>query len=148
MGKKGRPWVKQLRSASEKKIDLRVGDDKASTFKKSLSNDLENLTIEAGITNRVIAQRRAAGKTNYLCVLTRIDRFKVTLNHLSWEETEDRQGIEINPGDWRKLQAEVGKHILFNPNVKSKEEDVPPSKDELESYADDVMEPAPAQESQ
>jgi len=82
----------------------------------------------------VIAQRPVAGKTHYFCALTRIDSFKATLGDLSWEESAERSGTESKAGDWRKLQALVGKHILFSSQSKSKSEEVPPSADELEAY--------------
>jgi hypothetical protein len=134
VGKRSRLWLKELRSASGSKITLRIGDDKADTFKKTLSLALEDLSVEVEITNRVIAQRKKTGKMHYLCVLTRIDRFKVTFGDLSWDETEDRDGIESKSGDWRKLQAEVGKHILFDVKQVDKVENVAPSEDELESF--------------
>ena len=77
------------------------------------------------------------------CVLTRIDWFKVALDALSWEENADRQGTESKPGDWRKFQAEVGKHLLSNLKNKKRGEDVPPAEVELDSYDDVATEATP-----
>ncbi len=136
MGKKARTWAKELRSPSGSKIEVKIGEDKADTFKKALSYDLSELKLEVGFTNRVISQVEAAGKTHYLCVLTRIDCFSVTLDALSWKEDEKREGLESNPGAWRALQANVGKHLLFTSKLKKKGEDMPPTGDELENLED------------
>ena len=136
MGKKARPWAKELRSPSGSKIEVKIGDDKADTFKKALSNDLDELNVTVGFTNRVISQLEAAGKTHYLCVLTRIDSFSVTLGDLSWKEDEKREGLESKAGAWRELQAQVGKHLLFTSKLKKKGEDMPPTEDELEGLVD------------
>ena len=133
MGKKARPWAKELRIPSGSKIEVKIGDDKADTFKKALSSDLAELKVKIGFTNRVISQLEAAGKTHYLCVLTRIDSFAVTLGDLSWTENEKREGLESKAGAWRELQATVGKHLLFTSKLKKKGEDIPPTGDELES---------------
>ncbi len=141
VGKTSRPWLKELRSPSGHMLKVCIGDDKATTFKESLSTDLEALTVEAGFTNRVIAQREAAEKTNYLCALTRIDWFKVSLNGLSWEENAEREGAESAPGDWKKLQALVGKYLMYSAKNKKKGEDVPPSEVEIESYVSGSLSP-------
>jgi len=137
MGKKARPWAKELRNPSGSKIEVKIGDDKADTFKKAISNDLGELKVKVGFTNRVISQLEAAEKTHYLCVLTRIDSFSVTLGDLSWEEDEKREGLESKAGAWRELQAKVGKHLLFTSKLKKKGEDMPPTDDELENLEDD-----------
>jgi hypothetical protein len=134
VGKRVRPWLKELRSPSGSVLRVTVRDDKASTFIKSISPFLQDLSLDVSITNRVLVQRPSAKKTHYLCVLTRIDRLKVTLGSLSWEETVERQGTESASGDWQRLQKEVGKYILFGAKAKPESEDVPPSDDELESF--------------
>lgn len=141
VGKTSRLWLRELRSPSGQTFKIRIGDDKATTFRESLSTDLADLTLEAGFTNRVIAQREAAQKTHYLCALTRIDWFKVSLNGLSWEENAEREGKESAPGDWKKLQALVGKHLLYSAKNKKKGEDVPPSEIEIESYVSGSLAP-------
>ena len=133
MGKKARTWAKELRSPSGASIDVGIGDDKAKTFKSALSNNLEQLKLKVGFTNRVISQQEAVGKTHYLCVLTRIDSFSATIGELSWTENEAREGQESKSGDWHKLQAVVGKHLLFTSKQKKKGEDIPPTEDELET---------------
>ena len=133
MGKKTRGWAKELRSPSGSKIEVKIGDDKADTFKKALSNDLRDLIVKVDFTNHVISQLQETGKTHYLCVLTRIDSFTVSLGDLSWIEDGNRGGLESKPGAWRELQAKVGKHLLFSSKLKKKGEDLPPNDDELEN---------------
>lgn len=136
IGKKARSWARVLRSSNGKSIDVRVGDDKSKTFKKAISNELTDLRVKIGFTNGVIAQQELAGKTNYLCVLTRIETVEASLGELRWSENDKREGVESKPGAWRELQAMIGKHLLFNQKEKNKGEDLPPSEDELESLDD------------
>jgi hypothetical protein len=136
MGKKARPWAKELRSPNGSSIDVKIGDDKSATFKSALSNDLGELRVKVKFTNRVISQQESEGKTHYLCVLTRIDSFSVTFGDLSWTENDKREGQESKSGDWLRLQAAIGKHLLFTSKLKKKGEDMPPTDDELENLED------------
>src|ERR1700677_1354754 len=86
VGIRSRSWVKELRSPAGTRLNIKIGDDKADTFKRTISNDLAELEIDVGFTNRVIAQNQAQNRSHYLCVLTRIDRFTIKLGNLSWRE--------------------------------------------------------------
>lgn len=92
VGKRGRGWLKSLRSPGSGSIELQVGADKAATFREALSVELADLRIKANFTNRVLQQSPKKDGVQYLCVLTRIDAFSVTLGELSWEENANREG--------------------------------------------------------
>ena len=78
---------------------------RANTFRSAVSDELAELKIKIGFTNRVISQQEANGKTHYLCVLTRIDSFTASVGDLSWAENERERGKRTKPGAWRELQA-------------------------------------------
>ncbi len=132
LGKTVRPWTKEMRQPGDKQISIKIGDDGAETFKRTISKELGELGLTVSITNRVIGQREKLGKTSYLCVLTRINSFTATFGDLSWSEGDDRRGTESSPGAWAKLQAIVGKHLLFSGKVTEETEDMPPSDMEFE----------------
>ena len=134
VGKRSRKWLKTLRTPGTGTLEIRVGDDSADTFKNAISPELQDLKLTANIFNQVIEQRTEENVTSYLCVLTRIESFKVSCGNLSWAETNSREGTESSSGDWTKLQALIGKHILFSSSAKSTEEETPPSSDEKEAF--------------
>lgn len=130
MGKKSFPWAGQLRRPGPVSINVDVSEDDRKTFTEGIGLDINDLQLSADFTNLVITQQ--PGEPQYTCVLSRIERFTVTLDGISWTEGPDRTGEESEPGGWKKIQAKVGKHLLFTASgMGTKADDVEPNENEL-----------------
>lgn len=150
VGKRTRKWLKSLRNPGSHSASVKIGDDKAKTFKETLSTALNELKLEVRVTNTVLRQSGLA--PTFHCVLTRVDSFKVSLAHDWYEEKDDRTAEESAPGVWKTLCNTVGSNVLYaatKATVEAEAEETPPSEAETELFQlaaqqDTEVEDAPA----
>jgi hypothetical protein len=104
-----RPWVKALHQAGRQDIIIQHLADESATAKSQFGEGLQDLTIQATVTNLVnYPLTRAGDATHYWCVLTRFENFSVTFGPLSFQIHTNRVTWESQAGAYAQIVATVG----------------------------------------
>jgi len=107
-----RPWVRSLHEAGRQNIVINLLANESSTAKKHFGEGLQDLEIQATVTNLVNFPITTAGtEKHYWCVLTRFDAFSVTLGGRSFWVHTNRVTGESLPGDYDQIAQTVGKQL-------------------------------------
>jgi hypothetical protein len=94
-----RPWVRALHQAGRQDIVITQLAGESGTAKNQFGEGLEDLRIQATVTNLVNFPITTPGEeTHYWCVLTRFDAFSVTLDNSWFQIHTNRVTAESQPG--------------------------------------------------
>lgn len=131
---KSRKWVKLLRTPGKQNLSFMVEEDKAKDeFIKKIGEQLESLTLQLTVTNFCREQTSGAG---YLCVLSRIDKFTISMtidtNDLIYGEVQERIGVQSKASALVDMRNKVGSFLLLSDQKSKEKDDEPPSVDERE----------------
>lgn len=135
---KRRSWVNKLRISGKPKdpISFRIAEDKAPVdFVKKIGEKLKSIRIELDVFN--FCREQYPSDEGYLCVLTRIDGFKIYMDwngkEISYSEDQNRSGTQSEVSALLKIRDQVGSFILLGDKESSKMENEPPTEDERNS---------------
>jgi hypothetical protein len=107
-----RPWVRTLHQAGPQEILIDRLTAESPTAKSQFGEDLQNLQIQASVTNLVNFPITLEDKeTHYWCVLTRFDAFSVTLNNLWFQIHTNRVTSESEEGAYSQIVNTVGNQL-------------------------------------
>jgi len=95
-----RPWVRGLHLAGRQNILIDQLSGESPTAKGQFGEGLENLQIQATVTNLVnYPVTTPVNEPHYWCVLTRFDAFSVTLGDRWFQIHSNRTTVESAAGD-------------------------------------------------
>lgn len=129
-----RPWLAGITTPGiQPKVEFRIGDE-TKTIRDKLNSNLNDVVIEFVAENYVVQPTEVDGDIPiYVCHLTRINSFKISLGADSWGVTPNREEIESSDGAYSRIRDHVGKYI----NIKGAVEELEPSEDESDGDIND-----------
>ncbi|HET6878566.1 MAG TPA: hypothetical protein VFI31_00240 [Pirellulales bacterium] len=103
-----RPWVGALHRAGRQDFVINQLDAESATAKSQFGEGLQELQIQATVTNLVNFPVIAPdATTHYWCVLTRLDAFSVTLGESSFQIHANRVTWENHAGAYTEIANTV-----------------------------------------
>lgn len=107
-----RPWVRALHRAGRQEILINQLESESATAKTQFGEALQDLQIQATVTNLVISPVTTADQaTHYWCILTRFDAFSVTLEQKSFQIHGNRVTWESEAGAYSHIANTVSEKL-------------------------------------
>lgn len=107
-----RRWLEALLQPGTAKITTLDLENERDSFLKPLNPELAKLDCECMVTNFVVAPSYERDRSDaYICVLTRLDSYSLTLGDDKWQVTLAREGIQSSLGAFDRIRRHVGNFV-------------------------------------